>query len=171
MELAPPSPEYTESFAQATKERESADNVIGFEPAFADQVTTIADYIRIRLNHAEGKNLPPQWIPSTTYWLVDNDEFIGETNIRHELTDFLRKTAGHIGYWIRPSKRHQGYGKTILKLALTKAKDLGLQQVLITCDETNEASKKIIELNGGILEGKNDIGEGKPKKILYWITL
>ena len=58
---------------------------------------------------------------------------------------------------IRPSKRNQGYGKKILQLALLKAKALGINKVLITCDETNIASKKIIEASDGVFENSIEI--------------
>lgn len=45
-----------------------------------------------------------------------------------------------------------GYGTSLLKLALKKAKRLGLKSIVLTCDERNVASRKIIERNGGILE-------------------
>ena len=110
-------------------------------------------------------------MPQTTYWLIDNDEFIGRVSIRHTLTESLLKEGGHIGYDIRPSKRNMGYGKRILELSLPKAKELEIDKVLVTCNETNTGSKKIIEANGGILENSIEMGEGKPAKLRYWILL
>jgi len=75
-----------------------------------------------------------------------------------------------IGYDIAPSFRRNGYGKTILKLALTKAKALGLHKILLTADEDNIASRKIIESNSGKLE---NIVMGKvfPNLLArYWIN-
>ena len=40
-----------------------------------------------------------------------------------------------------------------MKLILEKAKELGLDKVLLTCDVTNTASRKIIEGSGGVFEG------------------
>ncbi|MBD3331077.1 GNAT family N-acetyltransferase [Candidatus Peregrinibacteria bacterium] len=75
----------------------------------------------------------------------------------------------HIGYYIRPSARQKGYGTKILELGLIKAKELGLQEVLLTCYESNIASKKIIEKNKGKFQDKvYDEGESKLK---YWIKL
>lgn len=116
--------------------------------------------------------VPHSWIPASTYWLLDNGEIIGEANVRHELTPQLRIEGGHIGYWIRPSRRGQGYGRKILELVLRKAaEDIGITRFLVTCDETNAASKKIIEANGGVLERVQDLGADKPKKLLFWIDV
>lgn len=131
----------------------------------------LREYILLTQKQAKGINLPKGWIPFTTYWLIDQNEFIGIVQIRHKLTPHLRKIGGLIGYTIRPSKRKQGYGKKILALALPKAKKLGLTKILVTCDENNLASKKIIEANDGIYETTNPQGRGKPKKLLYWIKL
>ncbi|MBU0766936.1 GNAT family N-acetyltransferase [Patescibacteria group bacterium] len=129
----------------------------------------LKDYIQIRKDHSQGLNLRKDWVPASTFWLIDNNQFIGEVTIRHELTEYLRNVGGHIGYWIRPSERKKGYGTVILKLALEKAKEIGLKKILVTCDETNIGSKKIIEANGGALDSTRKMGDSNPDKILYWI--
>ncbi|WP_208919150.1 GNAT family N-acetyltransferase [Paenibacillus uliginis] len=71
--------------------------------------------------------------------------------------------GGHIGFVIRPSERSKGYGKLLLKELLDKAKEKQISEVLLTCDEDNAASRRIIESNGGRLK---DIHDGSCK---YWI--
>lgn len=65
-----------------------------------------------------------------------------------------------------------GYGKAILKLVLDQYKDLIEEdKILITCDDDNIGSYKIIEANGGILENKVE-NEDAGEKFLtrrYWI--
>ncbi|KAB8138117.1 GNAT family N-acetyltransferase [Gracilibacillus oryzae] len=98
-----------------------------------------------------GENLPENWVPDSTYWLVNEDkEVLGVVNIRHRLTYQLFQSGGHIGYGIRPSERRKGYATTLLSLALEKTKELGLGKVLVVCVETNIGSKKTILKNGGI---------------------
>ena len=93
-------------------------------------------------------------VPYDELWLVERQDFIGEANIRYALSDFLRQHGGHVGYDIRPSRQRQGYGTLILKLALYRLRQHGIDRVLVTCDDTNIASWKIIEANGGILQDK-----------------
>ena len=126
-------------------------------------------FIKRMRDHEIGRNLPKGYIPSSYYWLVDESGFIGETTIRHCLTKALRKDGGHIGYGIRPSKRKMGFGKKILALALRKAKKLGIHRVLVTCDSGNMGSRKIIEINGGVLWNKIRLG-GKLRR-RYWIKI
>lgn len=61
--------------------------------------------------------------------------------------------AGHIGYDISPDFRNRGYGFEILRLALEKAINIGIDKVILTCNIDNIASKKIIEKNNGKLLG------------------
>jgi hypothetical protein len=55
-------------------------------------------------------------------------------------------------------------------LALIKAEKLGIKKVLVTCDATNTASRKIIERCGGILEDARSQGKEKLKKLRFWIA-
>ena len=110
-------------------------------------------------------------VPATTLWLIDEGVFIGRLSVRHELNDNLRKVGGHVGYWIRPTKRRMGYGKKILKMGLEKIKSLGIKNVLITCDIDNLPSRKIIESHGGKLQDTIEHSKEHPKLHRFWINL
>ena len=88
-----------------------------------------------------------------------------------DLLHTWNRSAGHIGYDIRPSKRKQGYGSKILELALPKAKELDIERVLLTCDETNTGSRRIIEKNGGVLENQVKNPETGVDKLRFWIDV
>jgi predicted acetyltransferase len=123
------------------------------------------------LNYARGFNLPSNRVKADTFWLLDEGRIIGRSNFRHSLTPELEHEGGHIGYDIRPSERRKGYGTLILKLTLAKARNLGLEKVLLTCNSDNIGSAKIIEKNGGKLSGK--LISNKSEKLIsqYWIEL
>lgn len=57
--------------------------------------------------------------------------------------------ASHIGYSVRPSERGRGYGRELLRLALEKARELGLEKLRLVCVDTNTASIRVITANGG----------------------
>lgn len=98
-----------------------------------------------------GEGLPEGWVPDSTYWLVDgNCRVLGAVNIRHRLNESLYSAGGHIGYGIRPSERRKGYAAKLLELSLLKAKELGIDRVLVVCDSDNIASERIILKNGGV---------------------
>lgn len=159
MELVLPSIEYKTSYIEAVKEfKVDSDNSHRSQDIRALSIPELeADfevYAKKLASRARGENLPEGWVPVSVYWLVDNGEYIGRISIRHRLNENLAQFHGHIGYDIRPSQRGKGYGTTTLKLALPKAKELGLSRVLITCTTANVGSRKIIEKNGGVFENQ-----------------
>ena len=103
-------------------------------------------------------DLPEGYVGSTTYWLVDDElqRFMGQIDIRHELTDRLLRYGGHIGYAVRLGEWNKGYGTLMLQLALPHAKALGITRCLITCDDDNPGSARVMEKNGFVLGDKVD---------------
>lgn len=149
--LAEPCERYLPSFLEAREESLAAGMTDeGFSRAPADEL--LARYADFR----QGRDLPPGWVPADYYWLVDenNDRFIGEICIRHSLTEALERYGGHIGYAVRPSEQGRGRGTLMLALALEKAKALGIKTALITCDDDNAASARVMEKNGFTLRDK-----------------
>ncbi|MFB6468287.1 GNAT family N-acetyltransferase [Cytobacillus sp. Hz8] len=123
------------------------------------------------LDSEQGKNIPSNWVPDSTFWLVNEDKrVIGAVNIRHRLTDKLFNCGGHIGYGIRPSERRKGYATKLLSLSLEKARELSILKVLVVCDEDNTGSKKTILNNGGISDTDFIEEDGNIVK-RYWIIL
>ena len=119
----------------------------------------------------QGNNLG-YYVPGTTYFLLgeSRDRILGAVNIRHRLNEALLLLSGHIGYGVRPSERKKGFGTEILRLALLKCCEMGIEKALITCDKENIASARVIVKNGGILE--NEITEEDGNIIQrYWIRL
>lgn len=111
--------------------------------------------------------LPEDRVHSDYYWITDGDgpdeEVVGFLALRHSLTPWLLEEGGHIGYSVRPSRRGQGHARRALGLAVRRAAELGLDRVLLTCDEPNVASARTIERNGGVYE---DTRNGTRR---YWI--
>ena len=176
MELVFPSTEYKDSFIMAVNEFK-ADTEVPLQHGWYHELSIpeleayFESYVEREKSQARGENLPEGYVPQTTYWLIDGEEFIGGVRIRHSLNERLKQIGGHIGYNIRPSKRRQGYGSNILQLSLLKAKELGIDRVLLTCDVNNEPSRKIIERNGGFLENQVPNPETGIDKARYWIDV
>lgn len=169
MKLVKPTVKYKDTFIEGMLEFKETGEDILF--AILKEHSVADSYIDLIKKKERGESLSKGQTPFSTFWLIDKEEFIGRVRIQHTLTKKIRTIEGQIGYTIRPSKRKNGYGKKILALALSKCRELGMDKVLVTCDETNIASKKIIEVSGGIFEKANEQGKGKPKKLLYWITI
>ena len=106
-----------------------------------------------------------------TFLLIrkNDDKIIGCINIRWNLTDYMKKYSGNIGYGIRPTERNKGYNKINLYLGLLEAKKLNLNKVMLVCETNNLPSSKTIEALGGILERKEiDPNDGLLTSY-YWI--
>lgn len=99
----------------------------------------------------------------TFRWITTEEEIIGFLAIRHTLNEYLLDQGGHIGYSVRPSHRRRGHALRALGLALPLAASLGVDRVLVTCERDNEASRRTIEANGGVLEDE------RGRKLRFWI--
>lgn len=99
---------------------------------------------------------------------VSDGKLIGCIKIHHSLTEDI-KNGGHIAYGIRPSERGNGYGKKQLQLGLEYAKQLHLEQVIISCDKDNIASAATAKSCGAVLV--NEFEEDGIVKQHYAINL
>ena len=167
--LSKPDRRYAESWAAAVREFTedgTAMNGSGLwhlDDPLAAGIDQVVEDLR-RMESPEHAN-PPVKVPCSYFWIIEDDEFIGYLAMRHELNEWLLNEGGHIGYSVRPSRRHQGHAARALGLALEEARAIGLERVLVTADEANAPSWRAIEANGGVLE---DSREGKRR---YWIEL
>ncbi len=111
-------------------------------------------------------------VPASTFLAFDNrEELIGMIDLRHSLNKWLLMYGGHVGYSVRPSERGKGYASEMLGLVLHEARKLGIERILVTCDQNNAASRKVIMNNGGILE--NEVSGPGSDEVMqrYWILL
>jgi predicted acetyltransferase len=173
--LLPPTTDVHASFLTAMKEfaaegrGEADDNsMLGREirqnnARWGDPVEFASYVRRLRADALEESPRPEGHVPGTTLWWVDDREYLGRLTIRHRLTAHLLEVGGHIGYDIRPSARRRGHASAMLAAALPVARGLGIDRALLTCDEDNVASRKVIEANGGVFE---DTRKGK---LRYWV--
>ena len=111
----------------------------------------------------------PGRVHATYWWITEDDEYLGAITLRHRLNDFLLDAGGHVGYSVRPSARGRGLAAWAVAEVLGHARALGLERVLITCADDNQASAQTIERSGGVLEDVRDTVLGRTRR--YWIEL
>ena len=129
-------------------------------------------YVAERRRFERGEGLAEGFSPATDYFLErDGQVFVGSLSLRHVLVPRLQVEGGHIGYAVRPSERRKGYATRMLALALEKARQLGLERVLVTCDTDNVPSARVIEKNGGVLENYARSPYTGKQISRYWIQL
>jgi predicted acetyltransferase len=104
-------------------------------------------------------------VPTTEYWYVDGPVYYGGITIRHQLTPELRREGGHIGYLVVPGYRRRGHATAMLAGACVICRQQGMTELLLTCDQDNIGSRRVIEANDGVLA---DVTEGTCR---YWIRL
>ena len=168
--LVEPSNTYRDSFIAMAQEFQAVGET-RYELLLPQLENDFAGYVQLLQNQKDGIGLQEGHVPQTTLWSVENDEMIGVIHIRHSLTPTLEKIGGHIGYQIRPSRRRKGYGTRQLTLALEVVRAWGWEKVLITCNDDNTGSARIIESNGGELWDVMEV-EGEPRPIRrYWVQL
>ncbi len=132
---------------------------------YADDLQLFQEKLLRNDRLSKGIDLEPQYVPQTIYWLYDHGKPVGYGKLRHYLNEYLLQYGGHIGYVIRPSERKKGYGKILLKELLIKAKEKQIDRVLVTCDDDNTGSIKVIESNNG------ELAETKDGSCFYWINI
>lgn len=99
----------------------------------------------------------------------DEGEILAVGNVRHELTDDLLQLGGHIGYGVRPSVRRLGHATQLLRLALRRARGIGIGDVCLTCHRDNAASARTMQRNGGELESEYYVESIDGVVQRYWI--
>jgi len=133
--------------------------------------SSIEDWLEELKRRSSEATVPEGLVPSSTYLGVreKDNHIVGMIDIRHYLNEYLTQVGGNIGYSVRKTERNKGYAKQMLKLALEKCKELKIKKVLITCDEDNIASEKVILSANAKFEDIRCIdGENKKR---FWIDL
>lgn len=153
------------------KEESLAESPIINGSAGLDRLSSIEIWLQELKKRSCEDTVPKGLVPSSTYLAVrEKDNYIvGMIDIRHYLNEYLTQVGGNIGYGVRKTERNKGYAKQMLKLALEKCKELKIKKVLITCDEDNIASEKVIlSANAKLEDIRNVDGENKKR---FWIDL
>jgi predicted acetyltransferase len=118
--------------------------------------------------HRLGKEVPPGWVPATFELAIVDNQVAGRLSVRHGLNEFLLQQGGHIGYGVLPAFRGRGIATRMLQRGLQITADLGIQRVLVTCDEDNLPSRRIIESAGGVYESSYATASIRVPIRRYW---
>ncbi|MGW5640696.1 GNAT family N-acetyltransferase, partial [Streptomyces sp. NPDC003832] len=174
-ELIPPTARLHSSWLAAREEWWPAayEDVSGLRLAGDDDLGSAAGFAawteRLRQQSDPSLPLPEGRVHATHWWIVEGETFLGAIDLRHRLTAFLLEAGGHIGYHVRPSARRRGLATWALGAVLREAPGLGIDRILVTCDDTNVASARTIERNGGVLEDVRHTAAGPKRR--YWIAV
>lgn len=137
---------------------------LGLEPGMS-----WGDYLQALANRRAGIDLPDGIVPETFLVAEVDGVIVGRTSVRHRLNDFLLREGGHIGYAVLAEHRRRGYATQILRQSLVVARAIGIDRVLVTCDDDNLGSRAVIEACGGRLDSDTGDAPGTSAKRRYWI--
>ncbi|MBR0451273.1 MAG: GNAT family N-acetyltransferase [Oscillospiraceae bacterium] len=172
MLLLEPTTEYAQQIREYRREfLDSGDSMDGTDGL--REMENPEEWIR----HAEDFKCPEKVtagrVPATQYIYVREEDrkIVGMIEIRHFFNDYLEKFGGHIGYCVSPSERRKGYATEMLKAVLPECKKLGLDRVLVTCDDDNEGSRRTILNNGGVYDGTVYEPDENVYLERYWIDI
>lgn len=176
--LVPPALAYAPSFVAALREGYSRDTLRPETPeSIAAVEADLAGFVESQLAPPRTVTLPDgsqgPAVPFTTLWYVEGGEFLGSISIRHHLNENLEKVGGHVGYVVRPSAHGKGHASAILAQGLDWIRaNLPLKRVLLTVNQLNPASIRVIEKNGGVFtQAIPHLWRPGETALHYWIDL
>jgi hypothetical protein len=107
-------------------------------------------------------------VPFCCYVAKKENEIVGNINLRFDLDNFLRNAGGHIGYSVHPKHRNLGVASFMLENIGKLLPDYGLKRALITTDNDNFASQKVLVKNGATFI--NSFKQHETHKMRCWIS-
>ncbi|MHC4713247.1 MAG: GNAT family N-acetyltransferase [Planctomycetota bacterium] len=170
LRLVSPSIEYAESYREfhARMREENRPYIPG---DLDGEIEDLESWLKALRGHPDGAELAKGETLPEYFWLVnETGRVLGSCHIWHCITDWHLREAGHVGYSIDPPLRGRGLATRMLELLLEKARRLGMDRLLLTCDRDNLASARVIEKCGGVLENEVTLDDGRVKK-RYWVGL
>jgi predicted acetyltransferase len=182
LKLVKPSAELLPSYIEALREGQFSAMQLGFGKATAEEIEADPQGWLAKVNDPAPFTYTFKSGPSFNVtehellWITDGSRFLGTVALRykgdHELINVY---AGHVGMAIRPALLNQGYGPRAIRSAFNdlavRARDHGLSYVYATCNPDNNASRRLIEHFGGVLEERAEDVFGTGPNLRYKISL
>jgi predicted acetyltransferase len=126
------------------------------------------EYVDLLDGLRDGSAVPDDFVPSTFLLAEADGEIVGRLSVRFALNDFLATQGGHVGYAVLPRFRRRGYATALLRHGMAILSERGVSRILVTCDDDNAPSARVIERCGGVFESFVTTKDGTPLR-RYWI--
>lgn len=169
-ELVEPTASLHDAWTDAHEEWGPGAHEDGFGLGPSDDVTTLQGFEAwvSRMNSASEPHDShnDSHVAATFRWIIEDGNVLGGIALRHGDND-VTKRLGHIGFGITPSARRRGIATWALGCMLEMTRSLGMERVLLICDDENLASARTIEALGGVLDDDHDIANRVVRR--YWV--
>ena len=130
-----------------------------------------SEFLKSNAEQRQGLNPSTYRVRGVQLGAFVHGELVGRASLRFELNEFFAERGGHVGYGVAPAHRRKGYATEILRQALIILRAEGVERVLVTCDNENVGSARVIEQNGGDFESIVPPAESDPIETRrYWIS-
>jgi len=171
MRIEPASPNPPPGLRELLSDLGGGENGFLGTPVHAGKAT-LEQFLQRCCEMPDPAKVRPGYVQQTTFWVLDSSGLaVGMVRLRHYLNEKLRVRGGHLGFFIRRDQRGKGYATEALRLALVELKRMGEPRALLTVDDDNLPSIKVIESNAGQLEDIRTDPETGKKFRRYWIAL
>ncbi|MDX1490804.1 MAG: GNAT family N-acetyltransferase [Pseudohongiellaceae bacterium] len=142
-----------------------ADSTENYQRALND----VNEYMDFLIARSEWKEESPEgWLPSTTYYAVENNEILGAIRVRRGRNKIADKLIGYIGFETKPSARRRGIATRLLAWV---AANVLTADTIITCEESNSASKKVLEKFGATYLDKSHDENSQTNYLRYKLQI
>jgi predicted acetyltransferase len=165
--LTPMSPGRDAEFEEMLAEFRAAGEIDVYKGHHAIAWQGYAAFYDLMSRMKSGGYPTPDIVPMDSYFIEVEGRMVGELYIRHRLSPQLEKIGGHIGYKVRPTQRNRGIATAALRMGLKLLRHDGLEHALVTCNDSNAASARVIETCGGVRIENAETEQGAERR--YWV--
>jgi predicted acetyltransferase len=128
-------------------------------------------YLELLQDFENGSRIPEGSVATSIFYAFLDGKIVGRLSLRHSLNERGLNADGHMGLAIHPDYQKRGLGGQIIRASFMFARQLKIPKLLMTVDEDNIASKKLIEKLGAVYENTYTGPLAKKPVLRYWLGI
>ncbi|MDE3107852.1 MAG: GNAT family N-acetyltransferase [Acidobacteriota bacterium] len=129
-----------------------------------------ADYLEHFRQARVGNGLREGEVPSMLLCAELDGNYVGQVSVRLATEEYVTPVGGHVGVGVLAPYRRQGLASEMLRQALIVLRAEGVRDAVVTCHDTNFASRAAIEASGARFDGVFSFTEGAPPDMRRYVV-